>query len=239
MQKPKAFMNWSGGKDSALALQRVLRDDILDVRYLLTTVNSKWQRVTMHGLRRELLQQQAAVIGIELIEVMMPDPLTMQQYEHEFDLALERLLAEGITHSIFGDIFLADVREYREKQLLKKGLTGVFPLWNIPTKDLMNEFFSSGMGAVTICTDASKLDKRFCGRELDADFIHDLPDGVDICGENGEFHTFVHTASFFSQNIRFSTGDTILRDLPGLDDKASSQFYYCDILPEPDGYANS
>ncbi len=228
--RPRAFMNWSGGKDSALALNKVVSDGSFDVRCLLTTVNSKWQRVSMHGLRRELLRQQARATGIELIEVMLPDSPSMREYEEELNKVLDRLRAEGITHSIFGDIFLADLREYREKQLEKKDITGVFPLWNTPTNEVMDEFLSSGFGAITICTDASKLDKSFCGRELNAAFIRDLPGHVDVCGENGEFHTFVHTAPFFSKNIEFTIADTILRELPGPDQTTPGRFYYCDIL---------
>lgn len=226
-------MNWSGGKDSSLALEQILRDGEYDVRYLLTTVNEHWQRISMHGVRRALLKQQAKSIGIELIEVFLPETPSMEIYEERLNAALDRLVKDGITHSIFGDIFLDDLREYREKQLEKKGLKGVFPLWKISTKELIWEFIDREFKAVTVCIDATKLEKRFCGRLIDAAFIEELPSDVDVCGENGEFHSFVYDAPFFKKPIDMEIGETVVREYKNEEDpKLNKEFYFCDLLPK-------
>ena len=204
MIKPKAVMNWSGGKDSALALQKVIERGEFDVSYLLTSVNSAWQRVSMHGVRRELLKRQAKAIGIDLIEILLPEMPSMEVYEAELNQRLDRLVDDGVTHSIFGDIFLEDLREYREKQLERKGLTGIFPLWKIPTAELIEEFLDLGFKAITVCVDGKKLDRSFCGRVIDRSFINDLPDYVDVCGENGEFHTLVLNCPLFNERLNVS-----------------------------------
>lgn len=222
-------MNWSGGKDSAFALHKVLQGNEFEVKYLLTTVNSHWQRISMHGVRRELLQKQAEVIGIELIEVLLPEMPSMEDYEAEMTKTLDFLLEQGITHSIFGDIFLQDLREYRENKLKEKGLTGVFPLWQIPTSQLVTEFIEQNFKTITVCVDATKLDQNFCGRVIDQSFVDDLPKEVDVCGENGEFHTFVFDAPFFKKMIEFTKGETVFRDYKS--ENIRSEFYYCDLLP--------
>lgn len=229
MPKNKAVMNWSGGKDSAFALHKVLQGNEFEVKYLLTTVNSHWQRISMHGVRRELLQKQAEVIGIELIEVLLPEMPSMEDYEAEMTKTLDFLLEQGITHSIFGDIFLQDLREYRENKLKEKGLTGVFPLWQIPTSQLVTEFIEQNFKTITVCVDATKLDQNFCGRVIDQSFVDDLPKEVDVCGENGEFHTFVFDAPFFKKMIEFTKGETVFRDYKS--ENIRSEFYYCDLLP--------
>ena len=232
MIKPKAVMNWSGGKDSALALQKVIERGEFDVSYLLTSVNSAWQRVSMHGVRRELLKRQAKAIGIDLIEILLPEMPSMEGYEAELNQRLDRLVDDGVTHSIFGDIFLEDLREYREKQLERKGLTGIFPLWKIPTAELIGEFLDLGFKAITVCVDGKKLDRSFCGRLIDRSFINDLPENVDVCGENGEFHTFVFQAPYFSQQIDFTVGEIVYRKYPAAAESAiASEFYFCDLIP--------
>lgn len=230
MTKPKAVMNWSGGKDSALALNKILRSGEFDVAYLLTTINSHWQRVSMHGVRRELLQRQAEEIGIELIEMFLPESPSMETYESEMEKHLEHLLASGVTHSIFGDIFLEDLRAFREQQLMRKNLQAVFPLWQIPTRKLVEGFVSQNFKAVTVCVDAARLDRKFCGRLLDESFISELPKDVDVCGENGEFHTFVFDAPFFGKPINVTRGETIFRQYQAVGDaNFSTGFYYCDL----------
>ena len=233
MIKPKAVMNWSGGKDSALALHKILESDEYDVRYLLTSVNSHWQRISMHGVRRELLKRQAKAIGIDLIEILLPEMPSMEVYEAELNQRLDRLVDDGVTHSIFGDIFLEDLREYREKQLGRKGLTGIFPLWKVPTADLIEEFLDLGFKAITVCVDGNKLDRSFCGRLIDRSFINDLPEDVDVCGENGEFHTFVFETPYFSQPVDFTVGEIVYRKYPAAAESGiASEFYFCDLIPK-------
>ena len=224
-------MNWSGGKDSALALHTVLSEGIFDVKFLVTSVNSQWQRISMHGVRRELLHAQTEAIGIKLVEILLPEMPSMETYEQELNKTLDYLIGEGVTHSIFGDIFLEDLREYRETQLKKKDLSGVFPLWKIPTDDLISQFIAGGFKAVVVCIDAKKLDKNFCGRTIDESFVNDLPADVDVCGENGEFHTFVYDAPFFKQPAAFDIGETVFRQYEGGDAGISSEFYFCDLIP--------
>lgn len=230
MTKPKAVMNWSGGKDSALALNRILAAGDLDVTCLLTSVNSQWQRISMHGVRRDLLHKQAEMIGIELVEILVPEMPSMEVYEEELNKAVDQLTKRGITHSIFGDIFLEDLREYRETQLKKKGLTGVFPLWKLATPELMSELLALDFKASVACIDAAKLDKSFCGRTLDDTFVRDLPDDVDVCGENGEYHTFVYNAPFFTNPIKIERGDTVYRSYATCDSKVSNEFFFCDLI---------
>lgn len=226
-------MNWSGGKDSALALYKILDEGAFDVKYLLTSVNSHWQRISMHGVRRELLHLQAEAIGIELIEILLPEMPSMEVYENELNRTLDFLIENGITHSIFGDIFLQDLREYREKQLHSKNLKGVFPLWQIQTPDLINEFIELEFKAVTVCVDAAKLDENFCGRLIDKSFVADLPEGVDVCGENGEFHSFVYEAPFFRQTVEIMLGETVFREYKSeAGANWNNSFYYCDLLPK-------
>jgi len=226
-------MNWSGGKDSALALQQVLEGGEFDVSHLITSVNSHWQRVSMHGVRRDLLRRQADAIGIDLIEILLPEMPSMEVYEAELNQTLDRLVDNGVTHSIFGDIFLEDLREYREKQLERKGLSGIFPLWKVSTADLIQEFLDLGSKAITVCVDGNKLDKSFCGRVIDRSFINDLPKEVDVCGENGEFHTFVFQAPYFSKQINFTIGEIVYRKYPAAAESGiASEFYFCDLLPE-------
>ncbi|GIU81162.1 MAG: diphthine--ammonia ligase [Acidobacteria bacterium] len=226
----KAVMNWSGGKDSAIALYRALRDKNLEVKYLLTTVNEHWQRVSMHGVRRELLKAQAEAIGIELIEVMLPEVASMEVYESQMSKAWDFLIEKGVTHAIFGDIFLEDLRKYREDQLAKKGLHGVFPLWGCSTKDLIEEFLALKFRAVIVCADASKLDAGWCGRLIDGNFLAELPAGVDPCGENGEFHTFVFDAPYFKKPIEIEIGEVVYREQEDKNASWSTKFYYCDLV---------
>lgn len=226
-------MNWSGGKDSALALHKILQANEFEVKYLLTSVNAHWQRISMHGVRRELLKKQAEAVGIELVEILLPEMPSMEIYENELNETLDFLVERGVTHSIFGDIFLRDLREYRERQLQSKNLTAVFPLWQTPTGELIKEFIALDFKAVTVCVDTGVLDESFCGRTIDEKFVADLPDAVDVCGENGEFHSFVYDAPFFKRKVEIEIGETIFREYEARENANwNNRFYYCDLLPK-------
>lgn len=243
--KTKALFNWSSGKDSALALYKTLQNPEFEIDCLLTSVNQKHQRVSMHGLRVELLHQQAESIGLPLEIVTIPEIPTMQAYEEAMQVSLLPLVNKGITHSIFGDIFLEDLRSYREKQLATIGLQGVFPLWKIPTKALLQEFLQLGFKTIVVCVNERYLDQSFVGRVIDAQFIQDLPENVDLCGENGEFHTFTFDGPLFSKPILFEIGEIVYRkyEKPETSDTSDTAcdtsssdafdfgFWYCDLIP--------
>ncbi|RSK23919.1 adenine nucleotide alpha hydrolase [Hymenobacter metallilatus] len=242
-------MNWSGGKDSALALYHALRNPTLHVTELLTSVNAHYGRVSMHGVRVALLQEQARRIGLPLTRLELPEMPDMAEYEARMRATLAPLLAKGIRRAVFGDIYLEDLRRYREQQLAGIGLTAEFPLWQRPNAELLHEYLELGFRAVVVCVNEKYLDRSFCGRELDADFLRDLPPGVDSCGENGEYHSFVFDAPYFSSPIPFERGDIVRRTYAAptassvcapIDDKAETQsppfdtgFWYCDLLPVP------
>jgi len=238
-------MNWSGGKDSALCLHRVLQGGEREVTHLLTSVNEHYGRIAMHGVRVELLRRQAESIGIELVQLLMPEMPSMEVYERLMFETMERLRAGEVTHAVFGDIFLEDLREYRERQLQKIGMRGVFPLWQIPTRRLMEEFIEEGFKAVIVCVDERHLDKSFCGRLIDQSFLDDLPEKVDPCGENGEYHSFVFDAPYFKRPVSFTVGEIVYRRYqPARSENQSdcydhdraaqnfeTGFYYCDLVP--------
>jgi uncharacterized protein (TIGR00290 family) len=234
----KSFFNWSGGKDSALALYYSLNDPSIEVKYLLTTVNKDRDRISMHGVRRELLKVQAENIGIELKEVSLPENTSMETYENAINASLTELKTEGIEYSIFGDIFLEDLREYREKKLAEAGIKGLFPLWRKPTRELIKEFIDSGFKTIVVCVNDKYLDKSFAGRIIDNDFLNDLPDNVDPCGENGEFHTFVFDGPIFKNKINLEPGELVFKeykpdsqsDSDNDGGKHDTRFWYKDIL---------
>lgn len=226
----KTYFNWSSGKDSALALYYLLQDENYSIGCLLTSVSAEYDRVSMHGLRRELLQQQIDAIGIPGKTIELPAHPTNAEYESLMKRTVEELLAEGHECTAFGDIFLEDLKAYREKQLEPYGIKTVFPLWKKDTKQLLTEFVDLGFKAITVCVDGSKLDKSFAGRIIDHDFIAALPEGVDICGENGEFHTFCFDGPYFKQPLNFIKGETILKEYNT--NGVISQFWFCDLLPE-------
>ncbi|TGE10653.1 diphthine--ammonia ligase [Hymenobacter fodinae] len=204
-------MNWSGGKDSALALYHALRNPQLHVKALLTSVNTHYQRVSMHGVRLELLEAQAQRIGLPLTQLRLPEMPDMAEYEAQMRATLAPLQEQGITHSVFGDIYLEDLRQYREQQLARVGMQAVFPLWQRPNAELLREYLALGFRAVVVCVNDRYLDQSFCGRLLDEDFLRDLPAGVDSCGENGEYHSFVFDAPYFSSPIPFERGELVRR----------------------------
>lgn len=240
----KALFNWSSGKDSALALYKTLQNSDFKINCLLTSVNHEFQRISMHGVRVELLEAQAKSIGLPLRILQIPEMPTMEVYENVMNEALTELKDQGITHSIFGDIFLEDLRKYREVQLTKIGFEGVFPLWKIPTQELIQEFISLGFKTIVVCVNERYLDKSFAGRIIDQDFIDDLPENVDVCGENGEFHTFTFDGPIFSQPIDFEIGEIVYRkyEKPKNEDSSNTAcdtnesdafdfgFWYCDLI---------
>lgn len=238
----KTYLNWSSGKDSALALYLLQNSKEYQVDKLVTTVNSEVDRVSMHGLRTELLTQQAESLGIPLELIELNGTVSMEAYNATMAQSIKSLKSEGYTHSVFGDIFLEDLKKYREDNLKKIGIEAVFPLWKIDTKKLITEFIDLGFKAITVCVNAKVLDKSFCGREVDLEFIESLPTNVDPCGENGEFHTFVYDGPNFKEPVSFEIGDIIeKRYAPSkteddcFKDKTRSwdtAFWYCDLLPK-------
>jgi uncharacterized protein (TIGR00290 family) len=213
---------WSGGKDSAMALHALLSAHDCRVTALLTTVTEEYDRISMHGVRRALLERQAASLGLPLHAVLIPPQCINATYEARMKDALAQYFALGVRRVAFGDIFLEDLRVYREKNLAQVGMQALFPIWKRDTSELAREFVRLGFRAITVCVDPRVLDASFAGRELDASFFADLPPGVDPCGENGEFHTFVFDGPIFRTPIAFRVGEKVLRD----------GFCFCDLLPE-------
>ncbi len=231
MNKSKAIFNWSGGKDSSLAMHRLQQTDEYKITHLLTTVNGKYKRISMHGVREELLDQQAKRLGIPLHKVIMPDEPSMETYNDLMKETMMRFREQENDTSVFGDIFLEDLRKYREEQLKTVGFKAVFPIWKIPTDQLAKEFVDRGFKAIAVCIDERYLDISFAGREMDRNFFRDLPEDVDPCGENGEFHSFVYDGPIFNDPISVKRGEIVYRTykLPGNpEDRAG--FWYCDLV---------
>ena len=213
---------WSGGKDSAMALHALQTVRNCRVSALLTTITEEYDRISMHGVRRALLERQAESLGLPLHAVLIPPQCINATYEARMKEALAEHFARGVRHVAFGDIFLEDLRVYREKNLAQVGMQALFPIWKRDTHELAREFVRLGFRAITVCVDPRVLEASFAGRELDASFFADLPPGVDPCGENGEFHTFVFDGPIFRTPIAFRVGEKVLRD----------GFCFCDLLPE-------
>jgi uncharacterized protein (TIGR00290 family) len=210
--KPKALIAWSSGKDSAWSLHEVRRAGEFDVVGALTTVTDSFARVSMHGVREELLQAQLKAAGLEPIVVRIPYPCPNEVYEREMAVAVQAAKARGVSHIIFGDLFLEDIRAYREKQLAGSGITPVFPLWLKPTGELAREMIEAGVEAHLAVVDLKKLQASFAGRRFDAALLDDLPAGADPCGENGEFHSFVAAGPMLKGKIAVKVGETVERD---------------------------
>jgi uncharacterized protein (TIGR00290 family) len=220
---------WSGGKDSAMALHALQRQGHIRVRALLTTVTEGYQRISMHGVRRELLRRQAESIRLPLHEVLIPQQCVNPVYESRMEEALSVHLAQGVRKVAFGDIFLQDLRDYRENNLARLGMQALFPLWKRDTRELIGAFHVAGFRAISVCVDGKLLDSSSVGRELDESFFRDLPPGVDPCGENGEFHTFVFDGPIFERPIPFTVGEIVQRD----------SFFFCDLLPKEEAQVAS
>jgi uncharacterized protein (TIGR00290 family) len=213
---------WSGGKDSAMALHTLLQRGDVRIAALLTTVTEGYDRISMHGVCRELLERQAQSIGLPLHEVRIPPQCVNPIYEARMEEALLLHLENGVQKVAFGDIFLEDLRAYREKNLARIGMTALFPIWKRDTRDLIREFHAERFRAIAVCVDPKVLDPTFAGRELDEAFFRDLPPHADPCGENGEFHTFVFGGPIFHSPIPVRTGEIVNRD----------GFVFCDLLSE-------
>ena len=213
---------WSGGKDSAMALHALRLAAGCRVTALLTTITEEYDRISMHGVRRALLERQAESLGLPLHAVLIPPQCINATYEARMKEALAQHFEQGVRRVAFGDIFLEDLRVYRENNLAQVGMTAIFPIWKRDTRELAREFMFLGFRAMAVCVDPRVLDASFAGRELDASFFADLPPGVDPCGENGEFHTFVFDGPIFKTPIACRTGEKVMRD----------GFCFCDLLPE-------
>ena len=221
MTLQKAWLAWSSGKDSAWALTIARQKGDLEVVGLLTTVTETFARVTMHGVREELVEAQAQSIGLPLHRVFIPTPCPNEVYEAKIEEILEVAKSQGVESVIFGDLFLADLRAHRERQLARAGMTGVFPLWGCDTASLAREMIRGGLRAYVTCVDPTKLPREFCGAAFDEPFLDRLPPGVDPCGEKGEFHTFAWDGPMFNHAIGVRRGETVERD----------GFLFTDLLP--------
>ncbi|WP_100612658.1 Dph6-related ATP pyrophosphatase [Confluentibacter lentus] len=238
MKKIKTYFNWSSGKDSALALYQLLKDNRYAVDELITTVNTHYNRVSMHGLRKELLIAQTNALNIKSSVIELPEMPSMEVYEQKILENISRLKNEGYTHSAFGDIFLEDLRTYREKQLAKQNLKAVFPIWKRDTKELINEFLDLGFKTIIVCANSKYFNEDFVGTVIDKNFINNLPEDVDPCGENGEFHTFCFDGPIFKKPIPFTIGEKVYREYenPNTEDDSICKnekygVWYCDLIP--------
>ncbi len=225
----KSIFNWSGGKDSSLALYKILKDEQFEISGLLTSINSAFQRVSMHGVREELLDEQASRLKLPLYKLQLPEQPSMDEYNGEMSAMMQNLRKDGFTHSVFGDIFLEDLKKYREEKLEKAGFKAVFPIWKRDTTELVKEFIELGFKTMVVCVKAELLDESFAGRIIDEQFIKDLPVGVDPCGENGEFHTFVFDGPIFDRPIDIEIGEKIYKKYKGPDSSGNMGFWFCDI----------
>lgn len=220
MAKPRALISWSSGKDCAFALHEVRRAGEFDVVGALTTVTETFERVSIHGVRQEILRAQCEAAGLAQLIVPIPYPCSNEIYEARMGEAIAAAVGDGITHMIFGDLFLTDIRAYREQKLAGTGITPIFPLWDRPTPALAQAMITSGLEAYLATVDLNKLPAEFVGRKFDAQLLADLPAGVDPCGENGEFHTCVVAGPMFSQRLPVETGERVTRD----------GYAYCDLV---------
>jgi uncharacterized protein (TIGR00290 family) len=233
------FMSWSGGKDSAFCLYKANQQGI-GAGMLLTTINKIHNRISMHGVRKELLEKQATSLQLPLRMVELSEQPDMKEYEHQMSTAFQQLKKEGYTHGLFGDIFLEDLKQYRQVQLKNEGLEPVFPIWKMNSHELIKEFIALGFKAIIVCINSMLLDKSFCGRLIDESLLNDLPSAVDVCGENGEYHSFVFDGPLFSKPIPFTRGEMVYRqyiapsnggDECFSESSPSMGFYFCDLIP--------
>lgn len=215
------IFSWSGGKDSALALQRILNDDNYEIISLITTVTGGYNRISMHGITIDLLEEQVKSIGLPLYKITIPQQCSNEDYNNSMQKAMNYFLKQGVKTVVFGDIFLEDVKNYRIKQLSQVGMETIFPLWGDKTNKISNEFIDKGFKTIISCVDTRIIDQSFSGRIYDKNFLNDLPITCDPCGENGEFHSFVYDGPIFSFKISIKTGIKTLRD---------KHFYFTDIV---------
>jgi uncharacterized protein (TIGR00290 family) len=218
----KVLFTWSGGKDSAAALYEIQKSHGYEISALLTTVTEGYDRISMHGVRNILLEQQAKSLGIPLEKVYITKNASDDEYESKMRDKLMDYKNRGVLSVVFGDIFLEDLRKYREENLAKIDMKGIFPIWERDTAELAHTFIDLGFKAVITCVDSEVLDKDFVGRDFDKQFLSEPPSAVDPCGENGEFHSFVYDGPIFRQTILYKKGDIVLRD---------NRYYFCDLIP--------
>lgn len=237
----KAYFNWSGGKDSALALHHAQQDAALEISALFCSINAAHNRVSMHGVRRALLEQQAQSIGLPLYTAELPEQPGMSDYERIIKKETSKLKNAGFEAAVFGDIFLEDLRTYRENGLSEVGISGFFPLWGEDSRELIKQFINLGFKAIIVCVNSAFLDKSFCGRIIDQSFVDDLPEGVDPCGERGEYHSFVFDGPIFKNPIVYQKGAIVYREYPAPNSNKDEcftdtpqkayGFYFQDLLP--------
>ncbi|MDD5006102.1 MAG: diphthine--ammonia ligase [Candidatus Omnitrophica bacterium] len=218
----KVLFAWSGGKDSAMALYELQKAGGYKISALLTTITQDYDRISMHGVQRILLEQQAQSLGLPLEKVYISKISSNEEYESKMKDKLVQYQRLGISSVAFGDVFLEDLRKYREDNLSKVNMKGIFPIWKRNSSELAHTFIDSGFKAIITCVDSKVLDKSFCGRQFDKQFLAELPPGVDPCGENGEFHSFVYDGPIFNKSIMYKKGDIVCRE---------NRFYYCDLSP--------
>jgi len=217
----KILVSWSGGKDSAMMLFELQKSKEYEIAALLTTVTETYERISMHGVRNSLLDRQAELLGLPLVKMYIPKKASNDIYEANMEKILHEYQKKGVDNMAFGDLFLQDIKDYREKNLGKLGMTGIFPLWKRDTSQLIREFIDLGFKAVICCVDPKQFNAKFTGRFIDKAFLRDLPPSVDPCGENGEFHSFVFDGPIFNKPVELSVGEVVLRD----------SFYFCDLIP--------
>jgi uncharacterized protein (TIGR00290 family) len=217
----KLLVAWSGGKDSALALYEILQNGHYEVVSLLTTLTADYDRISMHGVRRTLLELQAQALRLPLHQVFISKEATNEEYESQMEAALDHFRPLGVSTVVFGDIHLQDVRKYREDNLARAEMTALFPLWGRDSAEVATTFVELGFKAIVTCVDSKALARSFCGRVIDRRFLADLPRGVDPCGENGEFHSFVFDGPMFTRGVPFAVGETVERET----------LYFCDLVP--------
>jgi uncharacterized protein (TIGR00290 family) len=245
MTREKIVFCWSGGKDSALALNRISRDERYEVVSMLTTCNEHFQRVSMHGVRLELLERQAESIGLPLEKIFVSQRSSNEEYQQKMSVCLAAHQARGVTGCAFGDIFLEDLKRWREENLARVGMRGVFPIWKNDSRELIREFFALGFGTVICCVNDAWLGETHVGRAIDEEFIRALPANVDPCGENGEFHSFAFAGPIFKEPVKFKVGEKVYRPVevthpsdsnstyvcPSTGPRATKGFWFCDLLP--------
>jgi uncharacterized protein (TIGR00290 family) len=229
----KTVLNWSSGKDAAMAYFLLQEMPQYEVVQLLTTINEENERIVMHGVRERLLEMQAKAMNLPLEKIHLPSSPTNESYQMKMEAALTKLKAQGIEGAAFGDLFLEDLKAYRESQLAKIGMEAIFPLWNMNTTELVRRLEATGIEAIIVCVNEKRLGKEFLGRKVDSKLLKDLPENVDPCGENGEYHSFVYNAPFFSHPIRVQKGETVYKTYAATDDSdGGSGFYFLDLIAE-------
>jgi len=221
--KKKAILSWSGGKDSALALYEIQKNQGYEIISLLTTFTKDYDRVSLHGTRRILLERQAESIGLPLHKIFIPKKASSEEYEQKMKKSLVKFQESGVSEVIFGDIFLEDLRKFREEKLSQVGMRAAFPIWKKDTRKLAHQFVELGFKAIVTCVDTKILAKKFAGRTIDEQLLAELPPAVDSCGENGEFHSFVSEGPIFRETIPYKLGKAVLRE---------NRFFYFDLIAE-------